>query len=205
MVRVHRRPQSDRRVKTKRMVSLQRADIGISFRRAARASEMEHAIKDEIHVRLDEDPAFYRSLRERLEQILEDYKAKRIDAAEKFKQCAAIATRMHDREGAAERLGLSSRAMAIYGLLTKPPTRGVSEPPGPGYVALDDAKKELATLIEEQLDAQTNIVDWVHKDDVQREMRRLIKRQLRAAGYVAEDAEPLAENVVDLMKRRSPR
>ena len=33
----------------------------------ARASEMEHAIRHEIHVKLDEDPAFYSSLRERLE------------------------------------------------------------------------------------------------------------------------------------------
>ena len=43
----------------------------------ARASEMEHALKDEIHTRLEEDPAFYSSLRERLEKILEDRKAKR--------------------------------------------------------------------------------------------------------------------------------
>jgi type I restriction enzyme R subunit len=47
----------------------------------ARASEMEHAIRDEIHVHLEEDPAFYRSLRERLEQIVADCKARRIDAA----------------------------------------------------------------------------------------------------------------------------
>ena len=32
----------------------------------ARASEMEHAIRSEIHVKLEEDPAFYSSLRERL-------------------------------------------------------------------------------------------------------------------------------------------
>jgi type I restriction enzyme, R subunit len=42
----------------------------------ARASEMEHAIKNEIHVKLDEDPAFYSSLRERLEKLIEDRKAK---------------------------------------------------------------------------------------------------------------------------------
>ncbi len=33
----------------------------------ARASEMEHALRHEIHVRLEENPAFYTSLRERLE------------------------------------------------------------------------------------------------------------------------------------------
>ncbi|MBK8264627.1 MAG: hypothetical protein IPK80_25195 [Nannocystis sp.] len=58
----------------------------------ARASEMEHAIRDEIHVHLEEDPAFYRSLRERLEQIVADYKARRIDAA-KQRSSASCATR----------------------------------------------------------------------------------------------------------------
>ena len=38
----------------------------------ARASEMEHAIRHEIHVRLDENPAFYESLREKLQKIIED-------------------------------------------------------------------------------------------------------------------------------------
>ena len=35
---------------------------------------MEHAIRHEIHVKLDENPAFYASLRERLEKIIEDRK-----------------------------------------------------------------------------------------------------------------------------------
>jgi len=48
-------------------------------------------------------------------------------------------------------------------------------------------------------------VDWVQKEDLQREMRRLIKRQLRAAKYPEERIEALAENVVDLMKRRRGR
>ena len=169
----------------------------------ARASEMEHAIKDEIHVKLDEDPAFYRSLRERLEQILEDRKARRIDAAAQLKLFESLRVEMGDRVGAAARLGLSPRAMAIYGVLTKPTVRKLSEPESPGYVALDDATKELVTLIEEQLDALTNIVDWVHKDDVQREMRRLTKRQLRAARYGDDEVDSLAERVVDLLKRRS--
>jgi type I restriction enzyme R subunit len=170
----------------------------------ARASEMEHAIKDEIHVRLDEDPVFYLSLRQRLEQIVEDYKARRVDAAEQLKLLDRLRAELKDRAGAADRLGLSETGMAIYGMLTKPAPAGVREPPGPGYAPVDPAKTELASLIEEQLVPQVNIVDWVHKDDVQREMRRLIKRQLRAAGFPDEEHEPLARQMVELMKHRSP-
>lgn len=73
----------------------------------------------------------------------------------------------------------------------------------PGFVpGTDGAKKELAAILEEQLDPQVVIVDWEHKDDVQREMRRLIKRQLRAASYPADKLDAVAEGVVDLLKRR---
>lgn len=70
---------------------------------------------------------------------------------------------------------------------------------------MDEAKTELASLLEEQLGPQITIVDWEHKDDVQREMRRLIKRQLRAAGYPADKIDPTAESIVDLLKRRNRR
>jgi type I restriction enzyme R subunit len=52
---------------------------------AAKASEMEHAIRHEIHVRLEENPAFYESLRARLQKIIDDHKAQRITAAEQLK------------------------------------------------------------------------------------------------------------------------
>ena len=161
----------------------------------ARASEMEHAIKNEIHVKLDENPAFFTSLRERLEQIIEDRKAKRIDAAQQLKLFEALKSELRGQAGAAERLGLSETGFAIFGLLNAGGSRG----------KVDEAKTELASLLEEQLAPQIGIVDWIHKDDVQREMRRLIKRQLRAAGHAADKVDAVAESVVDLLRRRNAR
>ncbi len=157
----------------------------------ARASEMEHALKSEIHVKLEENPAFFMSLRERLEQIIADRKAKRIDAAQQLKLFEALTKELRGHAEAAERLGLTETGFAIYGLLAQTTS-----------TKIDDAKKELAAILEEQLEAQVAIVDWVHKDDVQREMRRLIKRQLRAASYPADKIDAVAESVVDLLKRR---
>lgn len=160
----------------------------------ARASEMEHALKDEIHAKLEENPAFFLSLRQRLEQLIADRKARRIDAAQQLKLFDVIKKELRGQADAAERLGLSETGFAIYGLLVPPRREG-----GGG---IDEAKKELVGLLEEQLAAQVSIVDWAHKDDVQREMRRLIKRQLRAASYSGDEIEILAEGVVDLLKRR---
>jgi type I restriction enzyme R subunit len=170
----------------------------------ARASEMEHAIKHEIHVKLDENPAFFRSLRERLEQLIADRKAKRIDAAEQLKLFEDLRRQIRGQGEIAQELGLSEAAFAIYGLIEQPPLIASDAAP-PRYRRVDEGKKELATLIEEALAPQAAIVDWQHKDDVQREMRRLIKRQLRAAAFPAEKVDPLAENIVDLYKRRGPR
>lgn len=169
----------------------------------ARASEMEHAIKKEIHVKLDENPVFYQSLRDRLEQIVADRKAKRIDAAEQLKLFEAIKADLRGHAGAAERIGLSETGFAVYGLLVDPPTGTKAGEPRASYgtPTVDESKKALAEVLIEQLAPQIAIVDWQSKDDVQREMRRLIKRQLRAGGYAADKIDPLAESVVGLLKR----
>jgi len=169
----------------------------------ARASEMEHAIKQEIHVKLDENPAFFRSLRERLEQIIADRKAKRIDAADQLKLFEDIRREIRGQGELAQEMGLTETGFAIYGLIDPPLT--VSEGALPKYRRVDEGKKELSTLIEEALAPHAGIVDWYHKDDVQREMRRLIKRQLRAAAFAADKIDVLAETIVDLYKRRGGR
>jgi Domain of unknown function (DUF3387) len=145
----------------------------------ARASEMEHAIKNEIHVKLDEDPAFYSSLRERLEKLIEVRKAKRIDAAQHLQLFEVVRTDLRGRNEVAESLGMSETSFAIYGLIATPKPMTLSDVRGPAYGSkVDESKKVLAELLEEQLEPQVSIVDWTTKEEVQREMRRLIKRQL---------------------------
>ena len=164
----------------------------------ARASEMEHAIRDEIHVKLDEDPIFFSSLRQRLEQIIEDRKARRIDAAEQLKLFGTLQVELKGRAAAAQKLGLSETGYAIYGLLSARSRTMEAAEDQPAY----QAKRELAAIFEDTLRPHTEVVDWAQKEKVQKEMRRLIKRQLRASQYSDEQIDPLAEEIVDLLKRR---
>jgi type I restriction enzyme R subunit len=169
----------------------------------ARASEMEHAIRHEIHVKLEENPAFFTSLRERLQQIIEDRKAKRIDAAQQLKLFEVLTKEMRGHADIAEKLGLTETGFAIYGLLRGGEPMPLADSGGRPYGSkADEAKTALASVLEEQLEPQVGIVDWSQKDDVQREMRRLIKRQLRAASFPTDKIDPTAESIVDLMKRR---
>jgi type I restriction enzyme, R subunit len=166
---------------------------------------IEYALKDEINRRHEEDPAFYSSLRARLEKILDDRRAKRIDAAQKLQLSEALKRDAQSRAEAATAIGLSETGLALYGLLVVAKTVTASDHAGALYGApLDEPRRALAEILEDQLAPRAAIIDWTHKDEVQREMRQIIKRQLRAAGYDAGEIDALAASVVDLLKRRKP-
>jgi type I restriction enzyme, R subunit len=168
----------------------------------ARASEMEHALRHEIHVRLEENPAFYSSLRERLEKIIEDRKQKRIDAAKQLELYKRLVDEVRDEAGAARRMGLTDFAFAIYGVLDTVVLPRAAEP-GPEY---DAARKDLASLIQEAIEPSTTLVDWASKEDVQREMRQRIKKQLRVAKHVdTSKIEATTARIMDLAKVRRGR
>jgi type I restriction enzyme, R subunit len=168
----------------------------------AKASEMEHAIRHEIHIKLEENPAFYTSLRERLEQIIEDRKQQRIDAARQLELLQGLIQETRDEEGAAQKVGLSELAFAIYGVLNTGEAPGVAEP----EITYGEARKELASLIQEDIEPSTAIVDWSSKEDVQREMRQRIKKLLRVAQYGdAAKVEAVTAKIMELARARRGR
>ncbi|MCR9161683.1 MAG: type I restriction endonuclease subunit R [Nannocystaceae bacterium] len=163
----------------------------------AKASEMEHAVRHEIHVKLEQNPAFYQSLRERLEEIITERKAKRIDAAEQLSLLQGLIEQMHTgAKESADDLDLSESGYAIYGLLEQARPSRAEDAGDDGY----SANRDLASLIDDAIEPFTKLVDWHKKDDIQREIRRKVKRQLRAAGVPNVDA--LAGKLVDLAKAR---
>jgi type I restriction enzyme R subunit len=166
----------------------------------AKASEMEHAVRHEIHVKLEENPAFYQSLRQRLEQIIDDRKQKRIDAAKQLELLKELAQEIRGEAKAASDAGLSEMAFAIYGILEQAvPIAGEAN------TQYDSSRKELASLIEESVEPHTRLIDWTQKADVQREMRQRIKKQLRAARFEEKRIEPVADAIIDLAKVRKGR
>ena len=167
----------------------------------AKASEMEHAIRHEISVRLEENPAFYQSLRERLEAIIEERRQERLDAARQLSLLNSLREELKGEQTRAQDIGLDSRGFAIYGLLEEQRPMPVREDAAP-YNA---ANRDLASLIDEEVAPFTELVDWWQKDDLQRQMRSKIKRQLRASGVEADAVESLAADIVDLAKVRTDR
>lgn len=172
----------------------------------AKASEMEHAIKEELKIRYEENPVFYQTLRERLEQILAERKMERLSSAEELRRLRTLAHELRSVANVAESMGLTPVSFALYELLLQGPSESsvkVAETRAPYHAGIDESKRELASLLEEQLRALA-VVDWRTKDDVQREMRRQVKRQLRAAGLDGPPVELLTSAIIDIARRGLP-
>ena len=167
----------------------------------AKASEMEHAIRHEINVHVEENPAFYQSLRERLEAIIEERRQQRLDAAEQLSLFATLREELRGEQTRAQDIGLDARGFAIYGLLERQRPMAVRE----DVASYNVANRDLASLIDEAVAPLTELVDWWQKDDLQRQMRSQIKRQLRASGVSDDTIEFLAADIVDLAKVRTDR
>ena len=129
----------------------------------AKASEMEHAIRHEINVRVEENPVFYQSLRKRLEEIIEDRRQERIDEAKQLTLLASLREELAGEQAKAQDMGLDARGFAIYGLLEQQRPATVKED-APTY---NEANRDLASLLDEAVEPFTNLVDWWQKDDVQ--------------------------------------
>ena len=167
----------------------------------AKASEMEHAIRHEINVRVEENPAFYQSLRERLEEIIRELRQKQVDAAQQLKLLNDLREELKGEQSHAQDIGLDAHGFAIYGLLENQRPGAVREK----IATYDVANRDLASVIDEVVTPFTELVDWQQKDDVQRQMRSQIKRRLRAGGIDPEAVESLAADIVDLAKVRTDR
>ncbi|MCY3735882.1 MAG: DUF3387 domain-containing protein, partial [Gemmatimonadaceae bacterium] len=167
----------------------------------AKASEMEHAIRHEINVRVAENPAFYQSLRERLEEIIEQRRLERLDDAQQLSLLNSLREELKGEQSQAQDIGLDGRGFAIYGLLEQHRASPLAEK----AATYDVANRDLASLIDEAVEPFTDLVDWEQKEDVQRQMRSKIKRQLRAGGIDPKATDSLAAEIVDLAKVRTER
>jgi type I restriction enzyme R subunit len=137
-----------------------------------------------------------------LERIIEDRKQQRIDAVRQLELFQGLIQEARDEAGAAQKVGLSELAFAIYGVLNAGETLSVAEP----EITYGEARKDLASLIQEAIEPSTAIVDWSMKEDVQREMRQRIKKILRVAQYGdAAKVEAVTAKIMDLARARRGR
>lgn len=153
----------------------------------AKASEMEHALRHEISIKIEENPVFFRSLQQRLEALIEARKQERIDAIEQLKLFASLREDLIKVGSKAESLGMNEEQFAFFGLFE-------------GLSLSKEQASDLSGAILESL-KESAVIDWQNKEDVQREMRRRVKQLLRIAGLRV-GLEELTNAIIDLARVR---
>ncbi|WP_422384324.1 type I restriction endonuclease subunit R [Roseibium album] len=156
----------------------------------AKAAEIEHAIRQEIHVHRDENPTAYASLWEQLERIVNDRRETRVSAASALTHLEAMVGQAAElRAGAGGRSdGLTGTAAAILPFID---------------ADLPEAERtKSAAGITKALEEYAAVVDWHQKEDVQRQMRRSIKEQLRNLGMDASKVGSATAKIMDVARAR---
>lgn len=159
----------------------------------ARASHIEEAIRTTIETKIAQDPHFYESLEDKLEEIISEDSQRRKDDAEYLKNMLELGRQDTRREKIAQEKGLNLDEFAFYGLL---------EPFAYKLFGGDDEErcqlaKEFVKIIKESI-----VIDWVEKEDIKREIRRKIKDRLRKLSFSEEKLESFVAEIMDLASNR---
>ena len=171
----------------------------------ARASVMEHAVREYINTRLAGNPAFFEKLSEQLERIIQDLRNHLIDAAEAARRSDVVKRQLHTEEDIAAGHGLSPVSFAIYELIRTGPS-GTGNGDGLRESGFEQGVKDAALAVEEVIEQRWELVEWQSNPEALRLMRRDIKRVLRPSGnYSEEHLDELAARIVELAQRRNGR
>lgn len=152
-----------------------------------KAAEMEHAIRHEIRVKLEENPVYYTSLKERLEELLQRRKDRQMDIEEILAELSSMVNDMRNTAEKSQEHGFTREQYPFYQMLEK------EMPP---YEDVEDLKA-LTHLITDTIQ-QEAVVEWTNKDDVKREIRKKIKKQLRVSPCPKDKLESLTQQLINL-------
>jgi type I restriction enzyme R subunit len=145
-------------------------------------------LNDEIKVKMRKNPHRYKSLYERLKELIEKYNAKTLEASEIIEKLVEIARELREKIQEGKRLDLTEEELAFYDMLL---SKRIFE----NY----EEVKEVAKLIVEKLGVYVRIADWNKKETIKAKIRKALKDVLRERlkkhdyDYVSKIADELLE------------
>ncbi len=173
---------------------------------SSKADTIAHRTAKTIHERMPEDPAFYRKFSELLQQTIQDFYARRIQANEYLKKVTDFMNSVINRTGDTipDKLMAHEVAKAYYGVVNE---RIEQEKVNSGVLAdkLADAALEIDKIIEGE-----RIVHWAHNLDVQNRMKTAIEDYLvELRGQLEinlefKEIDEIMEKCIDIAKHQRP-
>ncbi len=145
-------------------------------------------LSGEIKVRGRRNLVQARSFAEMLEQAIQRYQNRAIEAAQVIEELIALAKDMRDADARGEKLGLNDDEVAFYDALevNDSAVKVLGEP------TLQTIARELVASVR----ANTTI-DWTIKESVRAKLRVLVKRILRKYGYPPDKQEKATQTVLE--------
>lgn len=161
----------------------------------AKASEMEHAIRKHCTVHHDEDPAFYKSLSEKVEQLIDQYQGEWEALAEELEHLRNEAA--EGRQQGAD--GMNREATTFYEHIANEAFEGGEVP--------DSARTQMIALMEsiiETLQYSIGSIDFWQNSDKQKRTRSEIKTALTLSDIpeLKQNRERMAVDIMKLAKNR---
>ncbi len=161
----------------------------------AKASEMEHAIRKHCTVHNDEDPAFYKSLSEKVENLIDQHQDDWEKLAEELEKLRGEA--IEGRKTGEE--GMSKEATTFYEHIANEAFEGGKVP--------SEAKEKMKVLMEAIVDTlQDSIgsIDFWNNADKQKQTRSTVKTALTLTGIteLKKNRERVAIEIMKLAKNR---
>lgn len=159
----------------------------------AKASEMKHALKKEISVRIEEDPVFYGSLHEKVEELIEKHNQKLFTDKEIVSEYREVMKKMRSRDKLAKEKGLKDqRQLAFFHTLEN---------------ELELEKNLIRNITEEIVEIIKNnaVVDWKQKPTATKDIRKAIKLYLYNLDYNLEKkkVDQLTNKLIKLARQHN--
>lgn len=141
---------------------------------ASKADAIAHQTKKVISTKMQEDPAFYKKFSRMLQDVIDDWRARRLSDADYLAGVRDISDKVVNRSGdnLPERLAHEEVAKAFYGEI-----RDVFDKyAGDGF---DSSERSAdAALAIDRIVLERRCVDWTHNADVQNRMKTEIEDYL---------------------------
>jgi len=161
----------------------------------AKASEMEHAIRKHCTVHHDEDPAFYKTLSDKVEHLIDEYQDQWEKLAEELEKLRgeAIEGRKQGEEG------MSREATTFYEHIANEAFENGEVPK-----AAKPKMKALMEAVVETLQESIGSIDYWNNSDKQKKTRSEIKTALTLTGIseLKTNRERIAIEIMKLAKNR---
>jgi type I restriction enzyme R subunit len=171
---------------------------------ASKADAIAHQTKKVISAKLQEDPAFYKKFSRMLQDVIDDWRARRLSDADYLANVRDISDKVVNRSGddLPSRLQHEEVARAYYGEVREVMGRyqvGNFEP----VEQSADAALEINRIVEAR-----RCVDWTHNVDVQNRMKTEIEDYLfnlkdqHGISLTLEDIDQILDHCIDIARVR---